>query len=489
VITLHPERWEHIEGSELEEGLLRDHLDVIAATDLDDRPREQRLSLRFRESPTRAVTVACIAHPGSCGDGFLPPMGPTPFTVEISQSPSESPEMEFLADRTALLYQRRLSGMLEHGESGMKFNTWGRFATYLSDMNYSWPAHLRRRIRHRFGTPEHLFESNIEIDGVPVDLALFPPRLKHVPEHAIWVFKLADRGDREARRRFKLLLRHRPHIRRGVLVAGDGLRCYERRVYPDGPRADRIPFGDLALTPDATFGLARSESGPSAFRGAPLGLRSFLEVFGPDLVDRQFLLIDAETGGRPMVDALREATIPARPADSGMAILDFSALVRLRRFPSLGASDLVFADLPPGVSPARMERGELMDPSVVRRRLGSRFLYSGKDDVLMTVHVRERTDALRLCAFTLRRYLRYYRPDQAGADSPPIEIIEEIGDGLDQRYLILPEAGPQEEGSSIALDLYEGQRFWKTGVQGSLERRARLLYEPESATWSVRRLS
>jgi hypothetical protein len=489
VITLHPERWEHIEGSELEEGLLRDHLDVIAVTERDDRPKVLRISLRFRESTTRAVNVACIAHPGACGDGFLPPMGPIPFTVEISQSPGESPEMEFLADRTALLYQRRLSGLLEHGESGMRFSSWSRFATYLSDMNYSWPAHLKRRIRHRFGTPEHLFESNIEIDGEPVDLALFPPRLPHVPEHAIWVFKLADRGDREARRRFKNMLRHRPHLRRGVLVSGDGLRCYERRIYPDGPRADRIPFGDLALTPDATFGLARSETGPEAFRGAPLGLRSFLEIFGPDLVDRRFLLIDAETGGRPMAEALCEATIPAEPADHDMAVLDFEGLVRLRRLPTLGASDLVFADLPPGVRPAPMKRGEPLDPSVIRRRLGSRFLYSGKDDVLMTVHVRERKDALRLCAFTLRRYLRYYRPDQASADSPPLEVVEQLADALDQRYLILPEAGPLEEGQSIALDLYEGQRFWKTGVQGSLERRARLLYEPESQAWSVRRLS
>ena len=57
---------------------------------------------------------------------------------------------------------------------------------------------------------------------------------------------------------------------------------------------------------------------------------------------------------------------------------------------------------------------------------------------------------------------------------------------LERRYLILPEAGPQEEGGRIALDLYESQRFWRASGQESLERVARVLYEPGSERWTVR---
>jgi hypothetical protein len=488
VITLRPERCQALGVGALEEGLLRENLDVVGATTLDDRPHRHVIQLRFRGSPTRAVTVDCVAVPGTEGDGFLPSLGPLPFTVEISQSRGQAPEMEFLADRTALLIQRRLGGSLEHGESGREFRSWNLFATYLSEKIYSWPEHLKRRIRHHFGTPDHLFESNIVIRGEPIDLALFPPRMPHVPENAIWAFRLADRGDREARRRLKKLIRRRRHIQRGILVAGDGLRCYERRHYPGGTRADRIPFADLALTPDATFGLVRGDPGPGAFRGAPLGLRCFLEALGGELADRSFLVLDAETEGRPLAEVLAEAGIPARGVDGGTAVLDFAGLMRLRRLPALGASDLVFADLPPGTSPPRVARGEPVDPATLRRRLGSRFLYRGKDDVLLTVHVRERRDALRLCGYTLRRYLRYYRPDQAAAHSPTADVVEQLHDRLEGRYLILPEAGPVEEGTAIALDLYEGHHLWRAASHVSPERAARLLYEPEGETWSVREM-
>jgi hypothetical protein len=486
VITLRPRGWRYLEGSELERSLLGENLDVLAVTVRDRRPRELVLQLRFRGTPARAVTVSCVSDPAALGDGYLPPAGPVPFTVEISQAHGESPEMEFLADRTALIFLRRLGGFLEHGESGREFSTAGEFASYLSEKKYSWPAHLRRRIRHRFGISEQHFESNVVINDEPIDLALFPPRLDHAPENAIWIFRLADAGDRAARGSFKKILQRHKSIRRGILIAGDGLRCYERRLYPDGARAERIPFADLALTPDATFGLVPSDDGTDAFRCAPMGLKGFLEFLGPELTDRSFVVVHAETSGKPMVETMRAAGVPARPGPGGTALLDFAALMRLRRVRALGRSDLVIADLPPNAEVPEIERGRPVDPASLRRRLGSRFVYSGKDDVMMTIHVGQRRDALRLCALTLRRYLRYYRPDVATAHSPHVAIVEELRPILERRYLILPEAGPLEEGGRIALDLYESQRLWRATGQESLERVARVLYEPTTERWTVR---
>jgi len=432
--------------------------------------------------------VDCVAIPGPEGDGFLPDMGPFPVTIEISQAHGQSPEMEFLADRTALLCQRKLGGLLEHGESGREFRSWNRFASYLSEKVYSWPAHLQRRIRHHFGTDDALFESNIEIKGEAIDLALFPPRVSHDPSNAIWVFLLAERGDRQARRRLRRLLRRNRHLRRGVLVAGDGLRCYERRHYPDGPRADRIPFSDLALTPDATFGLVGDDEEPVAFQGAPLGLRDFVEAVGPELVDRRFVVLDIDTGGQPMAEAMNAAGIVAEEGEGDTAILDFPALMRLRLLPSLSTSRLAFADLAPDTDAPKVERGRPAEPAAVLAETGGDLVYVGKDDVLLTVHARARRHALRLCAYSLRRYLRYYRPDHVTAHSPTADVVEQLREHLENRYVILPEDGPREEGAAIALDLYRSRSLWRGMAHGSPERAVRVIFEPEGGVWSVREL-
>jgi hypothetical protein len=485
LILLHPRHARPVSGSELEEGLLKENLDVLTVPDPTATPREHRLRVHFRGSPGRAVTVSWFAEIPRVGDWRDSGEAPA-NAIEIRQIRGVSPEMEFLADRTALHYQRILGGLLEHGESGREFRSWSLFASYLSEKTYSWPSHLRRRIRHRFGIPEQHFLANVEIGGEPVDLALFPPRLEHVPENAIWVFRLADRGDREARRKFRELIVAHAHLQRGILISGDALRCYERREYPDGVQADRIPFADLGLTPDATLGLVRSSRGITAFRGAPFSLRSLLEAFGDELTDRSFLVLDVEHSSGPIAETLREAGIPAESLPGGTARLDYASLLRLRRLPARGASDIVVADLPDDGVPPPIPRGEPVDPEALRRRLGSRFLCSGKDDVLQTVHVRDPGDAWRLCSYTLTRYLRYYRPDQADAPPPPRDVLERLGELLQHRYLILPEAGPLEEAGAVAVDLYEGHRFWKAGAQGTLERVARLLYQPASRSWSAR---
>ncbi len=60
--------------------------------------------------------------------------------------------------------------------------------------------------------------------------------------------------------------------------------------------------------------------------------------------------------------------------------------------------------------------------------------------------------------------------------------------GSMNRYVILPEDGPREEGSAIALDLYGSRSLWRGRAHGSPERAGRVTYGPEGGVWGVREL-
>ena len=468
MITVRPAVHRPIDADEIEHTLLGESLDVIVANAPAGGDVIWRVHLRG--APHRWVAVSRHRD-----DRF-----------ELTQQPTESPELEFVADRTALLFHRVLGGTLEHGELGHRYDSWLAYAGSLSEKRYSWPEHLRRRFRHRFGVRDDQIEMDTVMGGTPIDLALYPVGVSHEPEHAIWAVRVVDRGDRAARREFKKLIVKRRHLRHGVLVAGEELRCYARRRYPDGPCADRISFSDLGLTPDATFGLVGGgPAAPIALRAVPFGLRDLLEAFGAELVGRRYAVLDLETApGVASADTLAAAGIRIeRTNRHGVPFLDYENLWRLRRLPAISTAELLLGDLPPDADPDLVEPGRPLDPGAFLAAVGGRFLYGSRDDVLVTLHVAVDEDAMRLVAFVLWRYLRYHRPAWVTAEPPDLATLAPLRASLGLRYLILPEEGPHDEGDRIAIDLFEGRRIWKGDLGGPPRRVARIAYDTATETW------
>jgi len=200
---------------------------------------------------------------------------------------------------------------------------------------------------------------------------------------------------------------------------------------------------------------------------------------------RRYAILDLETArGSTPFDALAAAGIQIHTTNChGVPFLDYENLWRLRRLPAVAATDLLLGDLPADADLDLVEPGRPLDPGAFLKRVAGRFLYGSRDDVLVTLHVADDDDAMRLVGFILRRYLRYHRPSHVAAEPPALETLAPLRPALEQRYLILPEEGPREEGERIAIDLFEGRRIWKGDLGGAPRRVAKIMYDPGEEAW------